>query len=126
MRSHLFTGEKKTTSKGWHTPSKATAPGNIGTSWEKHIPFTNVIWVRYLLAWLRQQLDRNGSEDKARVREFTREVNEFQTRLKSMGDDGFKSATDILMYMMECGWLTREQVQGEPAQGDRVVAGRVS
>ena len=113
MRNHLFTGEHKLEKKKWHT--EASRQKNNGHTWQEFIPYTNVLWIWYLLNWLedgaiykydREKDDVEKQETKsAESIEFRRRLN---TRTKK---EPFESATEVLNFALQSGWVTEEQCQ---------------
>jgi len=114
MRSHLLTGERATKLSGWHKISKNDNPSR---QWSEHIPYTNVVWINYLLIHLRERYQKYGPKGKFKSvfreqkRELNREVEELCRLLVDRGE-GFESATQVLEFVVAKGWVTEAQLEG--------------
>ncbi|KAE8447137.1 hypothetical protein EG329_011121 [Mollisiaceae sp. DMI_Dod_QoI] len=115
MRTHLFDGTRTMHPKPWHTPSSRAL--NNGHTWSDFIPYTNVLWLRYLLKMLFSKLKKNiPASDKNTMKNLETETAELRRRLdtRTKIDNGaFSSAQDILLWMSEQGWVSEEQIAGE-------------
>jgi len=113
MRSHLLTGQRATKASGWHKASKNDNPLR---PWSEHIPYTNVVWINYLLIRLREQYQLHGPKGKFKSvfrdqkRELNREVEELARMLSDRGE-GFESATQVLEFVVAKGWVTETQLE---------------
>ena len=113
MRSYLLTGQRGTKLSNWHRSSKND---NASRSWSEHIPYTNVVWINYLLIRLRERYQTYGpagtfsSVFREQKRELNREVEELARMLGDRGE-GFESATQVLEYVCEKGWVTEAQLK---------------
>lgn len=99
MRTHLFTGGTAHFRKQWHNEASKTK--NNGHTWVEFIPYTNVIWIRYIL----QYLIKHSKCSDAEMRNFRSEVREFQYDLS------LDTAEKMLGYAVSKGWVTEEQVE---------------
>jgi serine/threonine-protein kinase haspin len=78
-------------------------------SWEEHMPYTNVLWIRYLMWWLQTTFRKYG--DSKALELFQEDAKELQRGLSPVTklDDSFATAAQILDYTINKGWITREQ-----------------
>lgn len=79
-------------------------------------PHSNALWVRYLFEWLRHSLQKHGP--KGAVRDLLKKIGELQEALMALKKGKkkgkpFDSATEILQFLLEKGWIEEEQLLGE-------------
>ncbi|KAK8108624.1 hypothetical protein PG984_014425 [Apiospora sp. TS-2023a] len=77
--------------------------------WALHEPYTNVLWLAYIYEYL---VD-NFQGPKKELNAFKRASKDFWTHLDPEADDavpGFASASDIVMFAVESGWIDTEQL----------------
>ncbi|KAI0166470.1 hypothetical protein GGR57DRAFT_446830 [Xylariaceae sp. FL1272] len=110
MRSFLLRGDRVCLPSASHR--KAYAQGIDGPiSWTTHEPYTNALWLAYLYDWMVE----NFRGPKKEVSMFKRETKEFWSYLdpEAAADlPGFDSASDIVRYAVEAGWLDEDQLMG--------------
>ncbi|KAI3337537.1 hypothetical protein HD806DRAFT_518359 [Xylariaceae sp. AK1471] len=110
MRSFLLRGDRVCLPPESHNDSYAEGiDGPI--SWAIHEPYTNVLWLAYLYEWMTE----NFRGPKKEVSTFKRATKELWRFLDPEADEsvpGFESATDILRYAVESGWLDEDQLMG--------------
>lgn len=110
MRSHLFTGRHNMFKRNWHTEESRAK--NNGHTWAEYVPYTNVLWLKYLFGWLRTQyLKRIALENHTDVWYNIPGVRELTRRFDFRTVEGFDSATDVLIFAIEKGWITNEQIE---------------
>ncbi|TGJ80689.1 hypothetical protein E0Z10_g8089 [Xylaria hypoxylon] len=110
MRSFLLRGDRVCLPPEGH--KEAYADGIDGPiTWTIHEPYTNVLWLAYLYEWMVEHY----RGPKKEVSSFKRATKEFWSYLAPEADDsmpGFESASDILRYAVEIGWLDEDQLMG--------------
>ncbi|KAI1268690.1 hypothetical protein F5Y18DRAFT_239570 [Xylariaceae sp. FL1019] len=110
MRSFLLRGDRVSLPPARH--KTAYAPGIDGPiSWTTHEPYTNVLWLAYLYDWMVEHF----RGPKKEVNTFKRATKEFWSYLdpEAAADlPGFDSASDIVRYAVEAGWLDEDQLMG--------------
>jgi len=108
MRTHLFTDKRTHNKIDWHTDESRLL--NNGHTWSEYIPYTNVLWIRYLLQYAIQAW--SGSPEDLDT--FKGDIDELQHRLKpqtTVKNGGFETAEQVLEYALEKGWITAEQLE---------------
>ena len=110
MRSHLFTGRRNMFAKSWHTEeSKKLSNGH---TWEEFCPYSNVLWIKYLLGYVKMNF-RDSGGDAEELRQFEVATKDLKRRLDPrtlVTNGGFSSANDICEYIGKEGWISIEQV----------------
>ncbi|KAI1337749.1 hypothetical protein F5Y15DRAFT_389016 [Xylariaceae sp. FL0016] len=110
MRSVLLRGDRVCLPPKSHKkPYAAGVEGPI--SWAIHEPYTNVLWLAYIYEWM----IKNFQGPKKEVNSFKRATKDFWYHLDPEADDsvpGFDSASDIVRYAVECGWINEYQLMG--------------
>ncbi|KAI1330427.1 hypothetical protein F5Y16DRAFT_363101 [Xylariaceae sp. FL0255] len=110
MRSFLLRGDRVCLPPKSH--KKKYEEGIDGPiSWRTHEPYTNVLWLAYLYNWMIE----NFQGPKKEVSAFKRTTKEFWSYLDPEADEdqpGFESASDIVRYAVEAGWLDEDQLMG--------------
>ncbi|KAI2637479.1 hypothetical protein GGS21DRAFT_489260 [Xylaria nigripes] len=110
MRSFMLRGDRVCLPPESH--KVAYAEGIDGPiTWAIHEPYTNVLWLAYLYEWMVE----NFSGLKKEVNAFKRATKEFWSYLDPEADDdvpGFESASAILCYAVESGWVDEDQLMG--------------
>ncbi|KAK8123492.1 GSG2- Protein Kinase [Apiospora kogelbergensis] len=77
--------------------------------WAIHEPYTNVLWLAYIYEYLIE----NFQGPKKELNSFKRVTRDFWAHLNPEADDsipGFASASDIVMFAVESGWIDTEQL----------------
>jgi serine/threonine-protein kinase haspin len=124
MRTHLITGTHSMNKKDWH--DKHSMPATISEPWKDFLPYTNVLWIRYVLAYLLKAYKKSGG-NKNDLNEFTVDTKELNKRLnfKTKVENGaFTSAHDVLAYVVSMGWVSEEQLENYGV--DESILGEVS
>ncbi|KAH8751892.1 hypothetical protein BGZ57DRAFT_101181 [Hyaloscypha finlandica] len=109
MRTHLLTGERKMAAFYTLEPDQSKN-GNV---WSEYIPYTNVLWIRYLLHHLERSFKEHGVDQKE-LREFKNQTKELKTRLdpRTLVKNGaFETAGGALDFVWEKGWVSQEQLE---------------
>ncbi|KAJ8128172.1 hypothetical protein O1611_g5465 [Lasiodiplodia mahajangana] len=110
MRSFMLRGDRVCLPPEDH--KKPYAEGIDGPiTWAIHEPYTNVLWLAYLYEWM---VD-NFSGLKKELNSFKRVTKELWSHLDPEADEsvpGFESASDILRYAVEIGWIEEDQLMG--------------
>ncbi|KAI1125021.1 hypothetical protein F5Y10DRAFT_18654 [Nemania abortiva] len=110
MRSFMLRGDRVCLPPEDH--KKPYADGIDGPiTWAVHEPYTNVLWLAYLYEWM---VD-NFSGLKKELNSFKRATKELWSHLDPEADEsvpGFESASDILRYAVEIGWIDEDQLMG--------------
>lgn len=115
MRTHLFTGARTMYKKAWH--NEASKMLNTGHYWSEYTPYTNVIWIHYLINHLKKKFkaDTNGQRQselsllEADMREFTKRL-DARTKIEN---GAFMSATECFTYAIDQGWYPEDMVNAD-------------
>ncbi|PMD40861.1 hypothetical protein L207DRAFT_346723 [Hyaloscypha variabilis F] len=109
MRTFLATGSR--------LMSAAYVDGDSsmhGHSWSEFIPYTNVLWIRYLLFYLEHDLKKHG--DKKALEEFKSDTKDFKSKLNprtTPWNGAFVNARQVLEFCVKAGWVTERQLSQE-------------
>lgn len=113
MRNHLFTGTRTMLPASWH--DEISRSSNNGHTWSEHIPYTNVLWIRYILSYLTKTFKRskplNCKED---LKAFETETKVLKRKLDvrmKVENGAFSSAMEVLEYAFGKGWVSEEQLE---------------
>lgn len=106
MRSFLIRGDRA------HLPPRSHDKAyEAGISWADHNPYTNVLWLAYLYDYL----TRHFKGDKRSLAAFRAETAELWAHLDPDAPPrvkSFPSATDVVRFVVEAGWVTEAQLLG--------------
>lgn len=111
MRSHLFSGTRICRPAKWHTD--ASRDLNEGHTWAEFIPYTNVLWIKYILQYLGKNYLKSKTNDLTAYETFKAETKELSSRLNPMTkveNGAFSSAGQMLEYVVAQGWVVEEQI----------------
>ncbi|CAK7197638.1 hypothetical protein SEUCBS139899_000286 [Sporothrix eucalyptigena] len=111
MRSHLLKGDRVHLPPACHQKPYDAGPDGEPISWKDYNPYTNVLWLAYLYGYL----VRNFSGDKQDLVRFRRATREMWLHMSPDAPPSilsFSSATDIVRFAVEAGWLTEAQLVG--------------
>jgi serine/threonine-protein kinase haspin len=111
MRTHLFTGTRTMFPADWHNASSRSE--NNGHTWADFTPYSNVIWLRYLLSYLIKTCKKDLEGSFKAMMDFERETRELQSKLnvRTLKENGaFMKAQDVLEYVAQKGWVSEEQL----------------
>jgi serine/threonine-protein kinase haspin len=110
MRSHLFTGKRGMFKSYWH--NEDSREKNNGHTWAEYIPYTNVLWLKYIFGWLRHQyLKGLCLEDQSDLWFNIPGMSDLNKRFDLRTKKGFDSATEVLVFAVDQGWITNEQIE---------------
>ncbi|TEY75125.1 hypothetical protein BOTCAL_0065g00270 [Botryotinia calthae] len=131
MRAYLFSGGLSNTNA--NTPSKAIrdAIKQKKHSWEEYMPYSNVLWLYFLMEYLTEVAPKGGRGKQGR-QAWVRETEELRWLLDpewvpgngasddkgSEGEDeeeeelGLGCAGDVLQYAFDMGWVCEEDLGG--------------
>jgi serine/threonine-protein kinase haspin len=94
----------------WHTEESRAK--NNGHTWAEYTPYSNVLWLKYIFGWLREQyLKRIAPENQTDLFYNISGVRELTSRFDLRSKQGFDSATEVLLFAVEQGWITNEQIE---------------
>jgi hypothetical protein len=82
--------------------------------WSEHRPYNNVIWIQFLLNYLKKQLARRKEPVLDDLKEFSTETVEMSKRMDprtKIENGAFISATQVLEYVIAQGWVSCEQAE---------------
>ncbi|KJR82949.1 uncharacterized protein SPSK_04108 [Sporothrix schenckii 1099-18] len=111
MRSHLLKGDRVHLPPDCHGTPYDAGPDGAPISWKDYHPYTNVLW----LAYLYEYLVRHYCGDKSELAAFRRATRELWLHMSPDAPPAvlsFPSATDIVRFAVEAGWLTEAQLIG--------------
>ncbi|KAI8960182.1 hypothetical protein F5Y11DRAFT_330745 [Daldinia sp. FL1419] len=110
MRSFMLRGDRVCLPPTSHkTPYESGNYGQI--CWDQHEPYTNVLWLAYIYQWM----VKHFKGPKKEVNAFKRATKEFWMYLNPDAADhvpGFGSASDIVRFALESGWIEERQLMG--------------
>ena len=109
MRSCLLKGDRVHLPPACHNTPYDEGPDAKPISWKTYSPYTNVLWLAYLYGYL----VRNFAGSKADLLQFRRTTRELWTHMNPDAPPAilsFPSATDIVRFAVEAGWLTQAQL----------------
>ncbi|CAK7230570.1 hypothetical protein SCUCBS95973_007620 [Sporothrix curviconia] len=111
MRSHLLKGDRVHLPPACHHKPYDDGPDGQPISWKDYNPYTNVLWLAYLYGYL----VRNFSGEKQALVGFRRATRELWMHMSPDAPPSvlsFPSATDVVGFAVEAGWLTEAQLVG--------------
>ncbi|CZT13510.1 uncharacterized protein RCO7_09304 [Rhynchosporium graminicola] len=119
MRNYLLTGTRTMQPASFHTIPITSLPSSEthNHTWKDHIPYSNVLWIRYILSFLTKQLKKHspGSKIKKDLVTFEAEIKDMKRRLDvrtKVENGAFESACQVLDYVFLKGWVSEEQLGG--------------
>ncbi|KAI1743562.1 hypothetical protein F4680DRAFT_348148 [Xylaria scruposa] len=119
MRSFLLRGDRVCLPPKDHR--KPYADGIDGPiTWTIHEPYTNVLWLAYLYEWMVE----NFRGLKKELNSFKRTTKELWSYLNPEADEsmpGFASASDILCYAVEIGWIDEDYLMGGRDEAEKSI-----
>ncbi|KAI0127769.1 hypothetical protein BJ170DRAFT_595629 [Xylariales sp. AK1849] len=119
MRSFLLRGDRVCLPAKSHRI--AYAEGTEGPiSWVQHQPYTNVLWLAYIYDYIVS----NFQGPKKELNTFKRITKDFRLYVDPEADDNipsFASASDIVMFAVESGWIDQNQLTGGRAEVERSI-----
>jgi len=111
MRTNLMTNERISKTKAWHANPQSRNPKK---TWAEFIPYTNVIWIGYMLGYLKKVFKKADGAGSKPLKSFNEEAKELSNLLDSrtkLENGAFLTATDVLCYCLEKGWVSEEQAE---------------
>ncbi|RYP52974.1 hypothetical protein DL768_001968 [Monosporascus sp. mg162] len=119
MRSFLLRGDRVCLPpKSHRKPYEEGIDGPI--DWKQHEPYTNVLW----LAYTYQYMTDNFRGPKKELNAFKRLTKELWLYLNPKADDGvpgFESASDVVRFALESGWIEEDQLMGGREETERSI-----
>ncbi|KAG9229392.1 putative serine/threonine-protein kinase haspin like protein [Amylocarpus encephaloides] len=112
MRTHLFTNTRTMEKKSWHDDS--SRDHSNGHSWDEYKPYTNVIWLHFLLGYLKKNLYQIPCSTFGTLKDFNAETKELSKRMDTrtkVENGAFLSATEVLEFCIGQGWISYEQAE---------------
>jgi serine/threonine-protein kinase haspin len=85
-----------------------------GKEWKEYKPYTNVLWVRYVVSYViwklenRLGLGQDGKGFMSGIRPLVERLDPNRAGRPERG--GFGSAVEVLRFCVERGWITREDL----------------
>lgn len=114
MRTWLYESSKSATGPDYHDSEYIDA----AQSWADYTPYTNVLWLWFLLDWLKNRMLMAESLSTAHpkdVRKFCKDIEELMAHLspedKSAPD--FEDAAGVAEFALERGWVAIEDLMDE-------------
>lgn len=80
--------------------------------WSEYIPYTNVLWIRYLLFYLERDFKRYAAKEETQA--FAKEIRAFKRGLNPRTlalNGGFEDARDVLEFCVDAGWVEEVQLK---------------
>ncbi|KAI0480479.1 hypothetical protein GGR56DRAFT_671586 [Xylariaceae sp. FL0804] len=127
MRSFLLRGDRVCLPPARHgrayeetcaTGADGDGGGGAPLSWAVHEPYTNVLWLAYLYDWMTGGKGAGAQHfggPRAQLAAFRRPTAELWRHLDpdaAPGVPGFDSASDVVRYAVEAGWVDPDQLTG--------------
>jgi serine/threonine-protein kinase haspin len=109
MRTHLFTGGRTMFKKGWHDDSSKNM--SFGHTWKEFTPYTNVLWIKYILGYLKKNFKEGGNAEE--LRKFEMDTSDLKTKLNPLTkveNGALSTAQDVYEYVCQKEWITLEQL----------------
>lgn len=119
MRTHLFSSTRGMYPSEWHGPESRDE--NNGHTWSEHIPYTNVIWIQFLLGHLKREYKKSKEASSLELREFTEETRELSKRLDprtKVENGAFQTAYEVFEFILLQGWVTYDQADASSLEFD--------
>ncbi|PBP26688.1 hypothetical protein BUE80_DR002351, partial [Diplocarpon rosae] len=116
MRNHLFTGLRTMQAASWHDEASRSPSRTNGHTWAEHTPYSNVLWIRYILSYLTKTFKKSsGSESvKRELRSFEADTRDLKRRLDvrtKVENGAFSSAMEVLDFVYGRGWVGESQLE---------------
>lgn len=94
----------------WH--NEDSREKNNSHTWAEYIPYTNVLWLKYIFGWLRHHyLKGLCLEDQSDLWFNIPGMSELNKRFDLRTKKGFDSATEVLVFAVDQGWITNDQIE---------------
>lgn len=97
-------------SRDWHVEN-SKAQSN-GATWGDHTPYSNVLWIKYLLGYLKKAFKECDGDAKelARFNGETKELSKLLNPRTMVSNGAFSTANEVWEFVCNQGWLTVEQI----------------
>ncbi|KAI0200725.1 hypothetical protein F4808DRAFT_149978 [Astrocystis sublimbata] len=119
MRSFMLRGDRVCLPPEDH--QKPYAEGIDGPiTWAIHEPYTNVLWLAYIYEWMVDNF-RGLRRELNSFRRVTKEMWSFLDPQADESVPGFGSASDILRYAVETGWVDEDHLMGGRDEVERSI-----
>ena len=119
MRSFLLRGDRVCLPpKSHRTPYAEGVDGPI--DWRQHEPYTNVLWLAYLYGYMTEHF-RGPRREVGAFRRETRELWAYLDPRAAADVPGFESASDIVRFAVESGWIKEDQLMGGRDEVERSI-----
>ena len=95
----------------WHDEDSRYA--NNGHTWSEFGPYTNVLWIKFLLSYLIKAAKKAGVS-KREMTQLNDEIRELNRRLNvrtKIENGAFSTAADILEFAAAQGWVNDQQIE---------------
>ena len=110
MRSFLLRDDRECLPPSSHaTPYETGVDGPI--DWKVHEPYTNVLWLAYLFEYMTSNF-RGPKKELAVFRQTVKNLWHHLDPDAGPEVPGFESASDIVRYAVESGWVDEDQLMG--------------
>lgn len=98
--------------RDWHIESSKAK--SDGATWGDHTPYSNVLWIKYILGYLKKAFKECGADTKelAKFNEETKDLTKFLNPRTLVANGAFSTASEIWAFVCDQGWLTQEQIAG--------------
>ncbi|OWP05445.1 hypothetical protein B2J93_7646 [Marssonina coronariae] len=116
MRNHLFTGLRTMQAASWHDEASRSPSRTNRHTWAEHIPYSNVLWIRYILSYLTKTFKKSSRSQsvKEQLRAFEADTRDLKRRLDvrtKVENGAFSSATEVLNFVYGRGWVGESQLE---------------
>lgn len=115
MRTYLIEKTRTKRPAKWHKDTFHDT--KLKCSWDDYIPYTNVLWLRYLWNMLTAKFQRDLSPfERGRYAQVEIKGKELKRRLDpdtTVERGAFSTAEEVLAWMINEGRVTAEQVSGD-------------
>ncbi|CAJ2509822.1 Uu.00g057220.m01.CDS01 [Anthostomella pinea] len=119
MRSFFLRGDRVCLPPKSH--KKAYAEGVDGPiSWAQHEPYTNVLWLAYIYEWMLGNF-RGPKKEAGAFRRQTKDLWLYLNPEAHASVPGFESASDIVRFAVEAGWIEEAQLMGGSCEVEKSI-----
>ena len=120
MRSFLLRGDRVCLPPKAHKTPYATCADGEPIDWRLHEPYTNVLWLAYLYQYMTSHF-RGPKRELTAFRRLTKELWAYLDPRAAPGVPGFESASDIVRFAVESGWIEEDQLTGGREEVERSI-----
>lgn len=119
MRSFLLRGDRICLPpKSHRTPYAQGIDGPI--DWRVHEPYTNVLWLAYIYQYILDNF-RGPKKELNTFKRLTKELWLYLNPKAGNNMPGFESASDIVRFAVESGWVEEDQLMGGREEVERSI-----